>query len=166
MKRKNKIIGYLLVFIGLFSFLVIGILDRLHQKEQVKNNVAQLPMLQVRSITGKFYRIIPKDKPIVLFFFNSTCEHCQEEAKHVVENRQKLQSADVYFLSTENLQDIQNFAEKYQLHHFQVGQVKDEQVSVPMGIRTFPTCFVYAESGVLLKQFQGQIKIDAITALF
>ena len=98
--------------------------------------------------------------------FNSTCEHCQEEAKHVVENRQKLQSADVYFLSTENLQDIQNFAEKYQLHHFQVGQVKDEQVSVPMGIQTFPTCFVYSESGNFIKQFKGQVKMDVITDLF
>ena len=166
MKRKNKIIGYLLVLIGLFSFLVIGILDRLNQKEQVKNNVAKLPILQVKSITGKLYKVIPKDKPIVLFFFNSTCEHCQEEAKYVVENHQKLQSADVYFLSTENLQDIQNFAETYQLHRFQVGQVKDEEVSVQMGIQTFPTCFVYSKSGNLLKQFKGQVKMNVITDLF
>jgi thiol-disulfide isomerase/thioredoxin len=162
----NKTKGYVFVFVSLISLLSISLFKHLNQKEQVKNNVAKLPILQVKSITGKFYQVIPKDKPIVLFFFNSTCEHCQEEAKHVVENHQKLQSADVYFLSTENLQDIQNFAEKYQLHHFQVGQVKDEQVSVPMGIQTFPTCFVYSESGNFIKQFKGQVKMDVITDLF
>ena len=61
---------------------------------------------------------------------------------------------------------LEILAEKYQLHHFQVGQVKDEQVSVPMGIQTFPTCFVYSESGNFIKQFKGQVKMDVITDLF
>jgi len=162
----NKKKWYFFIFLSLISFLSISLFKHLNQAEQGINNLYKFPLLQVQLITGKVYRILPKDRPIVLFFFHSTCEHCQEEAKYVVENRQKLQSADVYFLSTENLADIQKFAQNYQLHPFQVGQVKDEEVSVPMGIRTFPTCFVYAKSGVLLKQFQGQIKIDAITALF
>ena len=166
MTRKNKFLGYIFIAVGVLSLLAMGILERLEQKEIVRNHVASLPSFSILSIHGNLTRLEVKDKPVVLFFFHSTCEHCQEEAKYVVEHRQKLQSADVYFLSTENLADIQKFAQNYQLHPFQVGQVKDQEVSVPMGIRTFPTCFVYAKSGVLLKQFQGQIKIDAITALF
>jgi len=166
MTQKNKFLGFFFIVAGLLSLLVMGISERLEQKEMIRNHVASLPSIHVKSTKGKMLRLVPKDKPIVLFFFHSSCEHCQEEAKQVVANQQMLEPADVYFLSTENLSDIQQFARQYQLHSFQVGQVKDEEVSVPMGIRTFPTCFVYSKSGVLLKQFQGQIKIDAIAALF
>lgn len=163
MKKKNKLIGFALVIIGILSYLGMAIANKLNHKETVKETVSQLHAIAYTAINGD-EKIVNRAKlPSVLFFFNSECEHCQAEATLVASNKEKFTNTNVYFFSTEELAKIQEFAKTYKLDAFQVGKVDGKNVAYAMGVNTFPMCFIYAPTGELLQQYKGEVKIEAIT---
>ena len=163
MKRKNKLIGFLLILIGILSYLGMAIASKLEHKEEVNNTIITLQEFKYISLDGSTRSLEKGNVPNVIFFFNPECEHCQAEAKLVSEHVADFEKAKVYFFSTEEIESIKKFAQDYKLETFEVGQVDYMKVAYPMGVNTFPMCFIYSPEGKLLKQFKGEVKIEAIT---
>ena len=163
MKHKTKLIGFLLILIGILSYLGMAIAAKLEHKEEVNNNINTLQDFNYTNLDGTRKSLNNEDTPTVIFFFNPECEHCQAEAKLVSEHAADFEKAKVYFLSTEDLESIKNFAHDFNLEAYEVGQVDYMEVAYPMGVNTFPMCFIYSAEGKLLKQFKGEVKIEAIT---
>lgn len=163
MKRKNKLIGLLLILVGILSYLGMAIAAKLEHKQEVNNTINTLQEFKYISLDGNTRSLEKGNKLKVIFFFNPECEHCQAEAKLLSEHATHFEKANVYFLSTEGLEAIKKFAEDYHLETFDVGKVDYMQVAYPMGVNTFPMCFIYSPEGKLLKQYKGEVKIEAIT---
>lgn len=162
MKHKTKLIGFLLILVGILSYLGMAIASKLEHKKEVNNTINTLQEFDYISLDGNSNSFEKSSNPVVIFFFNPECEHCQSEAKLVSENESEFENARVYFLSTERLEAIKKFAEEYHLDPFEVGQVDYVQVAYPMGVNTFPMCFIYSTEGKLLKQYKGEVKIEGI----
>jgi thioredoxin-related protein len=163
MKNKTKLTGFLLIILGLLSYLGMSIFRKLERKERITEKISSVQMIPYTAISGEKKEVIETGMPVIIFFFNSECEHCQSEAKLVSKHNQDFKKALVYFFSTEEVSSIQRFSEDYQLEHFEVGRVDYKEVAYPMGVNTFPMCFIYSSEGKLLKQYKGEVKIEAIT---
>lgn len=163
MKRKNKLIGFILVVVGILSYLGMAIANKLEHKEEVKTRVAKLAYFSYTSLDDQEVKIKQSDRTKVIFFFNPDCEHCQSEAELIAANMDAFANAEVYFFSMESLESIQDFAKKHKIEDFKVGKVDYKSVAYPMGVNTFPICFIYAPTGELLQQYKGEVKLEAIT---
>lgn len=160
---NKKLIGLLLILVGILSYLGMAIASKLEHKEEVKNTINTLQEFKYISLGGSTKGLEKSNKPTVIFFFNPECEHCQAEAKLVSKHKADFGTAKVYFLSSESIESIRNFSQIYYLESFEVGQVDYINVAYPMGVNTFPMCFIYSPEGKLLKQYKGEVKIEAIT---
>lgn len=163
MKHKTKLIGFFLILTGILSYLGMAIASKLEHKEEVKNTIDRLQEFKYISLNGSSKGLEKSNIPTVIFFFSPECEHCRAEAKLVSQHTADFEKAKVYFFSSEDLESIKRFAEDYHLEPFEVGQVDYMQVAYPMGVNTFPMCFIYSAEGKLLKQYKGEVKIEAIT---
>jgi thiol-disulfide isomerase/thioredoxin len=165
--KRTGIFLLLSVVVLTLGYLAWRITQRLEEKKEVKVFTEVLPPIAYDDIqnTTKWLGKNTK-KPTVIFFFNTDCEHCQAEAELV--NREITQFAEVelYFLSLEPIDTIKTFAERYKLVGFKnlhIGKIDAVTATEKFGIRSFPTVFIYAANGELLKEYQGEVKIEAIT---
>lgn len=109
--------------------------------ELPKMNVLSLPeesTLALNSLSGN----------LVLIFFNPSCEHCQEEAKFIAENKKLFDTYQLYFISSDSLPSITRFKSDYKLnennYHFAFGD--GMSVYQTMGaLNNVPAVFVYRD---------------------
>lgn len=163
MRVKYKILIFVAVVLGLIAVISIAIFNEVKYKNKVSQRILTLDSLQYVALDSTLHGISSGNNFKIIFFFNSECDHCQEEARLVSANASTFKTADVYFFSTEPLPAINTFAHSYGLNRnpFDVGRV-DHNVIYRMGINTNPMCFIYAPDGKLLRKYAGQVKIEAI----
>ena len=92
-------------------------LNGVEKKAQIKSATQQLPNLQLLALDSVSFDLATSvgDQAAVLFFFHPDCEHCQSEAKQVRENAQVLSNTKLIWISTENLDRLREFDEKFSL---------------------------------------------------
>lgn len=56
---------------------------------------------------------LPKNKKIVIAFFDITCEHCQHELKAMSDHFSEFKNAGFYLVSLDEVSGIQSFMAKY-----------------------------------------------------
>lgn len=154
------------VVLGSLTFLFFKIKTKLNEKRKVEEATALLPHVSFLNIKGASVNLnqtINKVKYIV--FFNSDCEHCQAEARLLADNFEAFIGTEVYFLSNESLENIRAFKEKYLKgqHRFHVGTIDPKVSSGVFGVHTFPYVMIYGKDNKLLKNFKGQVKLEALT---
>lgn len=165
MRKKNKILIFSIIMGSLIALIGMGIFLKIKYKHNVTDNISTLSSIQYQSIDGSLKRLVFSDKFNVIFFFNSECEHCQQEARLISANTSRFTNSEIYFFSTEELPAIAKFVDDVGFGKnspVKVGHVEYQQVAYPMGVNTYPMCFIYSPDGKLLKRYAGEVKIDAI----
>lgn len=102
-------------------------------------NVLSLPeqsTLALNSLAGN----------VILIFFNPECEHCQEEAHLIADNKDLFKDYHLYFIASDSVQKITRFSTDYKLtepnYHFAFGD--GLAVYQTMGaINNVPAVYVY-----------------------
>lgn len=101
----KKIIKILLIalFLGLFSLVIYQIFQKIQHKKEVAAHIQQLPNFAFPTIHGDIYTHdnIPKNKPIIIVYYNSECDFCNEEAQMIKENIHQLAQTTILFISFE-----------------------------------------------------------------
>lgn len=83
---------------------------------------AQAPAPGTPLPTAVFYKadrsvfstsLIPKDKKIMIMFFDATCEHCQRVAADLSKNTKQLQKANIYLITQDEDKSINYFMDNF-----------------------------------------------------
>jgi len=167
--NRKIMLGVLLLGVGgAIALMLWQTLHRVEKKAQIKAAMQQLPDVQLLALDSVAFDLAKSvgDQAEVLFFFHPDCEHCQSEAKQVRENAQVLSTTKLIWISTENLDRLREFDEKFSLtqsiEKLVVAKIEPITANEKFGLRTFPTVFIYDAAGNLTKKYTGETKIEAI----
>jgi peroxiredoxin len=126
--------------------------------------VNDLPMLNVQKEDGSSALLHDLKGKTVLIFFNSDCDHCQNEAEQISGRKQIFQQYQVYFISADSMKNITKFADDYKLRerNFYFAQADSYQVYKTVGdMPSIPAIFIYNNKR-LIKKFAGEVKLEDV----
>lgn len=106
-----------------------------------------------------------KNKPLIIMFFSPDCEHCQKETKELLAYKEELKNIQILMVSPSSYSMIKQFNQEYALSTMQnikLGNDLNYALGSIYQLRTFPSMFIYDQSGKLAKAFVGNIGVPAI----
>jgi peroxiredoxin len=110
--------------------------------------------------------LITPNTPVVIIYFNTDCDHCHEEAKLIITHIKQFKNAPIIMVSPNNIADIKSFAKENGLKKYPqiiVLQDKNYQSINYFGNAPFPSTYIYNQKHKLVKEYHGEVKIEAIT---
>lgn len=103
--------------------------------------------INIHELTGK----------VMLIFFNPDCDHCQEEANMMADNKGLFAPYQIYFVTSYEPATADQFAVDYRLtdinYHFGHSAVNDVYNNVGV-LQQVPTIYLY-KNQKLVKKFEG-----------
>ena len=130
---------------------------------ELRLRAAALPELTLLAADGSRKMLTP-GKPIVLVYFNSTCDHCQRQVDALVTNLSMFEGTTVMLMSSQSQEDIVAFAATLpNSRNLHVVQCMPEEIAQKFGVLALPQIFVYDAKGALAGLFYGET--DAKTLL-
>ena len=106
-----------------------------------------------------------KNKPLIIMFFSPDCEHCQKETKELLAYKEELKNIQILMVSPSSYSMIKQFYQEYDLStmpNIKLGNDLNYALGSIYQLRTFPSMFIYDQSGKLAKAFVGNIGVPAI----
>lgn len=150
------------LFVVLFSALQVYIyLRQPTPAEELRVKAGVLPPLSLTGLDGSEFSI-PGDKPVVLVYFNATCDHCQRQFEAMQKSSHQFEGATVIFMSSQPLEDLRSYFAHTDLSNFTVVQVRPDEVSERFGVLALPQIFVYDANRQLRDLFTGETPPDQI----
>lgn len=129
----------------------------------------ELKLLLTDSTTIFTKENLPKDKVVVVIFFSPDCEHCQEEASHIINKMDSLTS--LYMVWNANMVDdfnnIKLFYQKYQFKNYSniiMGKEINYYLPLFYRIENTPYAAVY-KNEKLFAEFRGGLPISDLIAI-
>ena len=107
------------------------------------------------------------NKPFIIMFFSPDCEHCQKQTKEMLAYKNKLKEVQILMASPSSYGVVKQFYQDYNLAampNIKLGNDANYALGSIFQLRTFPSIFVYDQTGKLSKAFVGNIDVPAILA--
>lgn len=140
---------------------MIGVI--LNKNVSTSNGLVNLPKLNLLNIDGK---IVDNDlfnikQPKIFVFFSTDCSACNDEIDLLYENRQLFKEVQISFISGDPLDTIRKFIPNgidsvLVLHDINNG------FSQKMGIKGFPSIFIFDKNNILTKKLTGAVPMHDI----
>lgn len=161
----KTIIKYCIIvlLLGTCTFLLSMIYQKIEAKKVFAEQVKRLPKSTNFQWIGK--QAPNNDAKTIILFFNPDCDHCQYEAKAILEHKSDFTTTNFWWVTTVDSSAINDFSKKYHLdklskHYF--AKLPAEKVVETFGSVSVPHIFIYDKTGVLQKEFRGETKIEAL----
>lgn len=166
MKKYLKIIIPILI-LGAIVFMGYKVITKINHKKEVAENIKTIPTFTYKTIDGKVFTNtdLKKNIPTVFLYFNSECEHCQNEAEQIRDNVEKFENVQLVFISFEEPKKILDFATKYKLLDYdKITFLCDSKVNfaTTFDVNTLPAVVIYDKNKKLLEKIKGEVKIEKI----
>lgn len=116
------------------------------------------PVLTMTKTSGEEVFLRGLDGKLILIFFNPDCDHCQNEAKAIAENKSLFKEYQLYFVSSDSVHNIAKFATDYGLNepNIHLGRAEPMDVYRAMGpLDAVPAIFIY-NNRKKVKEFKGE----------
>jgi peroxiredoxin len=153
---------FLLMCIPLIAGALLNCAEK--KKEVAIPEVNDLPVLTVTKTDGSEIFIRGLAGKTILIFFNPDCDHCQNEAKAIVDNKRSFEEYQLYFISSDSVKNIEKFADDYQLTepNYHLARAEGMAVYNAVGpLSSVPAIFIYNDRKKV-KEFLGETKIEEI----
>lgn len=153
------------VFVVLFGALQIYInLRKPTPTDELRVRASELPRLSLTTLDGNAF-LIPEGEPVVLVYFNSTCDHCQRQLEAMRKESSQLEGTTIVLMSAQSLEDLRAYFNGVDQGNFNVVHVSPEQVSEKFGVLALPQIFVFGADHQLLDLFTGETDPKKIGSL-
>ncbi len=166
MNKKKIIVLILVAVLGLVAFLITKTIAKINHKKEVTEQLATIPELPVEIIgTNKKPTWEHSNVATIILFFNSECNHCQYEAQDIQSKLDAFKNTNLLFVSEEPTDKIQAFSNTYKLDNqpnIWWLKMKPEYVYNTFGTIGVPHIWVYNKEGMLVKEFRGETKVEAL----
>jgi thiol-disulfide isomerase/thioredoxin len=164
MKTKKVIVGLSLTTLAVvMSFVLKDVTKRIQQDKTVK----YMPSFEIKSAAGEVFSkaFFSKEAPSVFIAFHPECEHCQYEARSIVEKQMQFKNTQIVLFTFANDSLTHAFTKTYGLDSLKNVHIltdnKNEMWTL-FDVKTIPTIFIYNAQNQLVKRFNGETKIEAI----
>ena len=122
-------------------------------------------MYTVPDSTSFSNKNLTANKPFIIMFFSPDCEHCQKETKELLAYKNELKDIQILMASPSSYGMVKQFYKDYNLSampNIKLGNDVNYALGSIYQLRTFPSIFVYDNTGKLSKAFLGNIGVPAI----
>lgn len=164
---KNSCPKYILRI--LLLFIIFSIIP-------AKTSAQRVPAQTIPDFT--FYKLngqpfsrknLTKSKKLVIVFFDVTCDHCQKELKAISEKIERFKKVEIYLVSMDNVQGIENFMKKYAPEMRGRANVTlltdlNRQFIERFAPIQFPATYIYGSNWRLIKYFGQNSKVADIVS--
>lgn len=158
---KKKYLSFLAVVVSVLMLVACG---KREETTTQQAEVNDLPVLSVTQTDGSEVFLRGLDGKLILIFFNPDCDHCQNEAKAIAENKKYFEDYQLYFISSDSIQNVKKFAEDYQLtdsnFHFSHGEGMAVYNAVGP-LPSVPAIFLFRDRK-RIKDFMGETQIEEL----
>jgi peroxiredoxin len=166
MKKKLKI-SISILTLTLIAFMSYKVITKINHKKEVAEHIKTIPPFSYPTTDGSAFtnKDLKENTPTIFLYFNSECEHCQNEAYQIQENMGQFKNSQLIFISFEPPSQILLFAKKYKLNHCDnVTFLFDKQVtfSTTFDVKSLPTIVIYNRNEELIEKIKGQTKVEKI----
>ena len=160
----NKRLFNILLLTAITSGILGGFMMIIHKNREKELQKAYLALLPSFSNLKKLDSF-KLNTPSVFIAFHPECEHCQYEAKSLNERHNDLKKAQIIMFTSAKDSLVQVFAHSFGLDTIDnIKVISDEknEMRTAFGVKGIPTIFIYDAKGKLVKQYNGETKVDAI----
>jgi peroxiredoxin len=129
------------------------------------NEPNDLPEVPVRLIDGSSIDISELEGKTILVLYQPGCDHCQDAAVAMEQNRTAFDDYQVYFISSSPIAENQQFALQYKLinaRNFHFGTTLVDYILEKFGSIPTPSFYIYSDEGMLEKEFIGETDINQV----
>lgn len=165
MKVKKYFLTILvLTILVLISFFLFNSLQKRNsRKEEYKS----LPVFELSDIHGKTInsKIWDTGRYTIFLFFDPECSMCTSEFKEIQSHLKELEHCQLVFFSTMPSDSIKNYLTKINFSEEQnMIFITDPNdfLTRKLEIKAPPTSLIYNKENVLIKRFDGSVKIETL----
>ncbi len=106
------------------------------------------------------------NQPTVIIYFNPECEHCQYEATEIGRQPERFAKANMILITPDDsVKRIEAFASRsrlWQVDNLVILFDRKGQFKKQFGSSVVPSVFIYGTNKQLLKQYVGEVKMEAV----
>lgn len=165
MKRFLRILLAITVA-GTIAILLYIIQEKISVKQQAVETLQTLPPLSLYNTDSIRVDLSSLGRqPTVIVYYNSECDYCKNEVASFEENIAQLECTNIIFVSMEEIKAIGEFKNEFNFTRYpnvHFLKIDPDDVYKNFGTISVPHLYIYSKSGKLLKEFNGETKIDAI----
>ena len=164
-KIQLKYILIITLLCGL-SFLCYSITIQIRQKKIIESKIQTIPQFSFQeTLGGNFKSAYINNNSCLIIYFHPECEYCHYEAEQISLNIDRFYDFQIIMISTASRESVKDFANNYHLLEFDNISVLIDTLDAfhnTFGSNPFPTSFIYNKERKLVKQFKGEVKIEAL----
>lgn len=166
MKNALKFI-FALLFATILLILGYQIVSKINYRKEVLKNIKTIPQFSYQNIKGGFFnnKNLKTKTTVILIYFNTECEYCNEEAQMIHENITKFKNVQIIFISFENTEQIKKFAQQHQLTNYDnIHFLHDSKntFASTFDINSLPSLVLYDKNLNLVEKIKGQRKTEIL----
>ncbi|MCX8492306.1 MAG: hypothetical protein ORN54_14705 [Cyclobacteriaceae bacterium] len=160
MNNRRILSGIVIVILLCFSgFWIIRSITRLNEQEKSSYTKKELTsMIESFKPSSDYSANLNLDKPTLVIYFNSECDHCQEEFKDLEKNMTYASAIQICLVSQQEFIHTTSFIKQYQLSkhpNIFLFQIKPDKIVSTFGNTIVPQTFAYSKN-ILLKSKKGK----------
>lgn len=167
-RRTIYLINLIMVILITCGYMLYRIIEKHKDYDALVESKHNLPKFYLYDLNGNLTNndFLNKKTPVCIFYFNTSCEFCQVEAKNIKLNINQFKQAQIVMVSLNSLKEIDEFAVLYGLKKVQgvtFLQDKNFEFHKWFGKSSVPAVFIYNSEHKLIKEYHGEVKIESIT---
>lgn len=153
--------------IGFLGYMVIAITLKYAEGEAHRKRISTLPSFKLERLGNGFFTDadLTANRPLILLYFNSTCEFCRAEAREIKNKIESFKEIQLVFVSTEEKIDIKNFAEENGLcENANVVFLQDTNMEFSriFDVKSVPVTYLYNQHRQLMGEFKGAVNVASM----
>jgi peroxiredoxin len=168
MRKKILLVGFAMTLVVSMVYIFIPRSEEITEADRPASDkilVNQLPNLKLLGVDGSVNYSRELNGKNVLVLYNPDCDHCQREAKEIRTQLKAFENYTVWFVSSDNFENIGRFAKDYDLvGHANVHFTRTEVMEVinNFGAIATPSVYIYSDERQLIKAINGETRIEEI----
>ena len=135
--------------------------------DELRQRASRLPNLHLTEVDGRPFTPT-STKPVVLIYFNSTCDHCQRQVAALEKGWQGFDDVSLVLMSVQPEDELSAFAAALSFPptaDVNVVRCRPAEIAGAFGVLSLPQIFVYSREGNLLGLFAGETPPAAIDSV-
>jgi peroxiredoxin len=162
MKRLGIAVG--IIVIGGLAYYFLK--DKNHESPQppLFQVVNEYPHITITKSDGSQVSLDELKVNNVIVFFHYDCDHCQREAKAIIDNLNSFDEYQLFFISNNDFNLMNSFASEYGLANKAnviIGRTTAQDIMNNLGHISAPSLYVFRD-GKLIKHLDGEKDIEEI----
>ena len=167
MRKKKTLIIIIITIVNLLSYLGYNIITKANEKNEIAKQIQTTPKFELKTLDSIPFTNsnLKPNLNTIFIYFNSECDFCLHEAKNISQNLNKFKNVQFIFVSTEEIDTIKQFSERYKLNNQpNVTFLYDnlDTFSSQFDATSIPYVLIYDQNKKLIKKHKGQLSAKGI----